>query len=51
MVYPITFGSCRRVFLIKVNLAAVGENQQVGIVAGGVAMDFLQSVDDRKCRI
>ena len=41
----------RGVFLVEVGLAAAGKNQQVGIVAGSVALDFLQTVDDRKCRV
>ena len=43
-------GSCG-VFIVEVGSAATGEDQQVGVVAGGVAMEFLQSVEDGERRV
>ena len=34
------------IFLVQVCLGAAGENEQVGIVAGGVALDFLKPGND-----
>ena len=48
LVGPFQHFGGRGVFLVEESLAAAGKNQQVGIVAGGVALHFLQPVDDRK---
>ena len=48
---PLQHVGSRGVLFVEVSLATACKNQQVGIVAGGVAMNFLKPVDDGKCRI